>query len=231
MSLTALNEGLKKKYLNDIDFRKEAISNIIDLEVLAQEAEKLKLSEDPFFRDSLSLYRKKMLANLLLEKEISLKLTEKEVKEYYQIHRDIFSTDQVHVQHLLVKDQDEAKRLLALSKDSKNDFQELAERYSIDPAAKNNRGDLGFITHDLMDPEFTRVAFSTLPGQVVGPVHTLLGYHLIKVIQKKIGKPLEFAEVELQVKMALREELIRGYKAKMRRQAKIEVHDQAVLEN
>jgi parvulin-like peptidyl-prolyl isomerase len=131
----------------------------------------------------------------------------------------------VHVQQILVNDESEARRLKKLAEEQPGQFQELAEKYSKDPAAKVTRGELGFVGHDRLVKEFTDVAFSTPDGKIAGPIKTLYGYHVIKVIEKKMGKPLDYSEVELQVREALRMELARDYTDKVRAQDKIKVSD------
>ena len=74
-----------------------------------------------------------------------------------------------------------------------------------------------------MVPEFTEAAFAGSEGEIVGPVKTAYGYHIIKVISKKTGKPLEYDEVELRVKNDLRQELTGVYVANLKKTAKVEV--------
>jgi foldase protein PrsA len=60
------------------------------------------------------------------------------------------------------------------------DFAELAKKYSQDTSAANG-GDLGFFGKGQMVKEFEDAAFNAQPGQVVGPIKTQYGYHIIKV--------------------------------------------------
>ena len=128
----------------------------------------------------------------------------------------------------MVSDESEARRLKKLAEEKPGDFQDLAEKHSKDPAAKTTRGDLGFVSHDRLVKEFTDVAFATADGRITGPIKTIYGYHIIKVIEKRMGKSLEFAEVELRVRDALRAELIRDYTDKLRAQSKIKVDPAAI---
>jgi len=93
---------------------------------------------------------------------------------------------------------------------------------------KNNRGDLGFFGRDKMVPEFTEPAFEAKDGQIIGPIKTQYGYHVIKVIEKKIGKPLDYAEVEYRVRSDLRNEIAQTYVAQLRKQAKVQVDEKAL---
>jgi peptidyl-prolyl cis-trans isomerase C len=228
LALGTLNEGQRQTFLRDANSRREVLLTVIDREVLAQEGEKLRLDQDPGFKEAMAAFRKQLLMSEVLEKKLAPQLNQSAVKKYYSTHRDIFSTDQVHVQHILVTDEAEAKRLVALAREPKSDFQDLAEKYSKDPSAKNNRGDIGFIGRDRMVPAFTDAAFSGAQNDIIGPVHTAYGYHVIRVVEKKTGKPLEFDEVELRVKDLLRQQLVRNYVDSLKQQAKITVDNKAL---
>jgi len=64
-------------------------------------------------------------------------------------------------------------------------FNDLALEYSEDPSVKNNKGDLGFFDRKSMVKEFSDAAFSAKKGELVGPVKSSFGYHLIFVEDKK----------------------------------------------
>lgn len=225
LSLGLLNEGQKSAALSDENSRREALQSLIDREVLAQEGEKNRLDQDPEFKDAMAAFRKQLLMSRLLEKKVASQMTPSAARKYFEAHKEQFSTDRVRVLHILLHDEAEARKVLKLAEDSKNDFQELAEKYSKDLNAKNNRGDIGFIGRDRMVPEFTNLAFSTPEGKVAGPIQTAYGYHVIKVVQRRFGKALEFDEVELPVRSALRQQLVRNYIDVLRKQAKIKVED------
>jgi len=65
------------------------------------------------------------------------------------------------------------------------DFNKLADEYSEDPSVKTNHGDLGYFERSGMVKEFADAAFSAKPGEIVGPVKTQFGLHIIKVIDRK----------------------------------------------
>ncbi len=228
MTLGSVNEGQRASILRDVNSRREILKEIIDREILVQEGEKLKLDQDNDFKDQVVVYRKQLLMGRLLEKKFSSQLTQSAVKKYYESNKNRFSTDQVHVQQILVSDESQANKILGMTGDPKNNFQELAEKYSKDPSAKNNRGDLGYIGRDRFVPEFTDAVFSTPSGEIAGPIKTIYGYHIVKVIEKRIGKPLEFSEVELQARTALRQELVRNYVDNLRGQATIKIDNRAL---
>jgi len=70
------------------------------------------------------------------------------------------------------------------------DFSKLAAQYSDDPAAKMNKGDIGYITVFNLPYALENVAYSTAPGKFSDIYHSKAGYHIIKNIgeRKAVGK-------------------------------------------
>jgi peptidyl-prolyl cis-trans isomerase SurA len=65
------------------------------------------------------------------------------------------------------------------------DFGSLASLYSEDQSARVNKGDLGYFTAMQMVYPFESAAYAARVGEVVGPVRTQYGYHLIKVTDRQ----------------------------------------------
>lgn len=228
-ALSGLNEGQRQNFLKDGNTRRQILGGVIDQEVLVQEGEKSKLDQEQEYKDALNTFRRQYLTTKVLQKNLASKLTDSAAKKYYEGHKERFSTEQVRAMHILVKEEAEANDIVKKAKALNNDqFQELAEKVSKDPSAKNNRGDLGFFTRDRMVAEFTDAAFGAKEGDVVGPVKTSYGYHIIRVVSKKTGKPLQYDEVELKVKNELRSEMTQNLVTTLKKQAKVEVDDKAI---
>ncbi len=227
-ALASLNEGQKETITKDVKAKKQVLSSVLEQEILLQEATKEKLDQDNEYKTALAAFRRQFLINRTLEKNLRSKMTDSAAKSYYETHKSDFSTDQVHAYHILVADEKKAKQMLADVKAPNADFQAIAEKNSEDPSAKNNRGDLGFFGRDQFVPEFTQAAFGASEGDIVGPVQTSFGFHIIKVLKKKTGQPLEYREVELKVKNALWQRLVLNYVGKLKEQAKIQINDQAL---
>jgi hypothetical protein len=78
------------------------------------------------------------------------------------------------------------KRALEIIKVIKSgkDFTILARQYSQDPGSAQNGGDLGYFGRGQMVKPFEDAVFSAKVGEVVGPIETDFGYHIIKVYEK-----------------------------------------------
>jgi len=229
-ALAGMTPEQREGLLKDQASRRQVVQSLIDQEVLLQEAEKEKLDQDQEFKDAQAAFKRQYLTNRVLQKSLTGKLTDSAAKKYYEANRSKFSTDQVHAMHILVSDELEAKELIKKAKATNEDgFKALAEKLSKDPSAKNNRGDLGFFTRGTMVEEFTEAAFAGKDGQVLDrPVKTSFGYHVIRVVGKKPGQVMSFADVENSVKSMLRNQLAENYVNQLREQAKISLDSKAV---
>jgi len=134
------------------------------------------------------------------------------LRAYYDDHRDEFSRpEQVHARHILLavnatRTAEQARSRLEDAKQrilAGEDFAALAAEISEDPGTKNKGGDLGFFGRGAMVEGFENAAFATAAGDMVGPVETDFGYHLIQVLERNDGGLRPFEEVEPGIKQRL----------------------------
>lgn len=154
------------------------------------EAKAIKLDTFPDFIGELSRYKEQLMTPYLKD---SLEI-ERLTKEAYDRTKY-----EVNASHILIRlDQ------LALPKDTlvayqkiesvlqalKNgeSFEKLAVKYSEDPSAKTNLGNLGFFKAFGMVYSFENEAYNTKVGEVSKIFRTKFGYHIIKVIDKRLSK-------------------------------------------
>lgn len=212
----------RDRVLKDPTTRSQVIQNLIDQELLVEDAVAKKLESSKEYKDAVAAFRKQALSNLLVKQQLAPKITDAAVKSHFEKNKTRFSGDQVHAQHVLVSTEAEANAVIAEAKKGV-DFQKLAETRSKDPSAKNNRGDVGFFGRETFDPAFTDAAFTAKVGEVVGPVKTPFGFHVIKVVDRKVAKEPDFAEVEPRVRGDLQREMLQSYLSGLRKKAKIKL--------
>jgi peptidyl-prolyl cis-trans isomerase D len=147
----------------------------------------------------------------------TLPVEEAELKTYYDDHIDEFlQGEQANARHILIRvapDADEpqlgeaelrANGVASIAR-SGADFAELAAEHSDDPGSKELGGDLGWFGRGAMVPEFEDAVFSGKPGDIVGPIKSQFGYHIIKIEGFRPEHQQPFEEVQEQVRFRVLE--------------------------
>jgi len=138
-------------------------------------------------------------------KDFARPVADADVAKYYNEHaREFEIPREVQISHILVRipetggsaGEDRAKaKTVELIKRIKagEDFAKLARENSEDPGSASRGGDLGWVRRGQVFPEFEQAAFALKKGEMSPePVHTPIGYHVVKVTDIHEGgkKPL-----------------------------------------
>ena len=131
---------------------------------------------------------------------------DEDVEAYYSENQAQFEApEQVCARHILVETEEEAQSILQ-ELNGGADFAELAQERSTDPGSGAQGGDLGCFTQDRMVAPFAEAAFNASVDEVVGPVETQFGYHLIKAYDRQEAGARPLDEVRDAVRQRLQEE-------------------------
>lgn len=222
-----VSEGQKQQINGDPEIKNRMVDNLVVEELFVQEAEKTGVNKDKDYQTALDRARRQILAQRYLQKNVQPKITDTNVKAFFDKNKSRYSQDEVHAQHVLLKDEAEAKEVYGKAKKG-DDFETLAKKYSKDPSAAQNGGDLGFFTRSRMVPQFADKAFSMAKGEISEPVKSPFGWHVIKVIDKREGKPIKFDEIKDQVKGDFQNETINELIASLKKSNKVVIHEDKV---
>jgi parvulin-like peptidyl-prolyl isomerase len=96
-------------------------------------------------------------------------------------------------------------------------FVDVVKKYSDDPTAGRNNGDIGPMVVDSLTPAFAEAVQTMKPGDLSEPVLTNFGYHIIKLQSIKKGRAIPYAEVRTSIIADLKEDWL-----KQQRKANIE---------
>lgn len=109
-------------------------------------------------------------------------------KEYDRLVASAAPVKEYLVRHILVRTKEEAIAAIEEIRGGKA-FAEVAARVSLDPGSGINGGDLGWNSAVSFDPEFSKAMVALDPeGLGQQPTKTPFGWHVIEVLQSKIGK-------------------------------------------
>ncbi|MEW6739300.1 MAG: peptidylprolyl isomerase [Nitrospirota bacterium] len=173
------------------------VDELVKKELLYIEAKNKGLDKNKDFQKKVEEFKKITLINQILEKEIesAAKVTDKDIKDYYDKHKEDFMVNtQVRLSHIVVKADDDAKKVYERLKKGE-DFAKVASEVSLDKASAKAGGDIGNFKRGEMKPELEDVAFRLKKGEVSMPIRLKDGIHIIKVTDAK-GSMLEFDKVK-----------------------------------
>lgn len=137
---------LIKQGAQDSPELREQVKNEMTIRLIAvQEAEKAGLDKKAEVAQELDLARQGILVRALLSDYIEKNpLSEKDYKaEYERLKKEEAGQKEFKVSHILVKDEAEAKKLLADIKAKTISFADAAKQNSMDPGSGAQGGDLG----------------------------------------------------------------------------------------
>jgi parvulin-like peptidyl-prolyl isomerase len=129
-----------------------------------------------------------------------------EVERFYEENKELqFTTpEQRCARHILFnKDQREKAEEVKGQLQNGADFAELAKEYSQDPGSAENGGDLGCVGKGETVPSFEKAIFNANEGEIVGPVESEFGYHVIEVTEIRAKSTQPLSEVESQIREQL----------------------------
>jgi peptidyl-prolyl cis-trans isomerase C len=198
------------------------LDRAIDFRLLANAAEDQDLAEDPAVQTALEQARAGVLRDAYVRQQIQEATTEDKLRTRYEELKgeEGFAQEEVHARHILVGSEAEAKEVIT-ELEGGADFTALAEEHSIGPSAPQG-GDLGFFRREQMVPEFAEAAFALEPGEhTEEPVQTQFGWHVIEVLDRRVGTP-SFEETEPRLRQDLAREIVLALVADLRDDAEIE---------
>ncbi len=149
------------------------------------------------------------------ELEEAVTVTQEQIQAYYDEHQEEFDREeQLKARHILLRTNDsrtveQARAEIEAIKAriaAGEDFAKLAGELSDDPGSKVKGGDLGFFGRGAMVKPFEDAAFAAELGDLVGPVESNFGVHLIQVQAKRPGGLQPLAEAEPAIRARLTSE-------------------------
>jgi len=176
-SLARMDRFERLRYQSE-DRQKELLSEMIRVEILAQEARKRGLAQDPDVQlRMMQALRDELLADLKRRLPKPEELSEREVRDYYASHKNELTEPRRHrVLVIVVGSPELSKQIAAEARDASGErWAELARKHSLDRrgleagGAPELAGDLGFVS----EPGEARGENGEVPEEVRAAVFRL----------------------------------------------------------
>jgi peptidylprolyl isomerase len=139
------------------------------------------------------------LEGALLRQKLADRVTQGKLEKHFAQNASQY--DQIELSHIVVAHEGMANELLSKIQDDETSFAELAYDYSLDAESREAGGYLGVVNRSTLNPAVASAVSAASEGDVVGPVKTEAGFHLIKV------KALHRAEFNADTAATIRQEL------------------------
>lgn len=198
--------------------KQQLLDNMALTEVLYRKALESKLHEQQHIKDAMALTQREILSSYQMNALVDAKVTDEAVKERFQSLQAQLNKPMADVDHILVKQQDLAVQLVTDINAGKIDFLAAAKQHSVERGVEQHGGDLGW----QMRPPIMELqdAWENAPtGEVVGPVEGRLGFHILRVNERRVGVPLE--EARPRIEEMLRREALNTIRTDLMAEAEI----------
>ena len=197
--------------------------DLINLEVMAQEATKLGLNKNDDVMQQTELAKQSVLVGAFVQDYVkNHPISEVQIKQEYDKLKANMGDKEYNVRHILVGTQAEAKSIIALlaKKDSK--FEKLAEK-SNDAASAAKGGSLGWVVPSNFAPPFSNALLNLKKGEYTKePVPAQFGWHVIMLDDIRELKMPPFDELKPQLQQRLQQQAVLKTIGDLRAKAKIE---------
>jgi len=176
-----------------------------------------------YYDDNQNLFRipeRAKLEYVVLNDEVasaSVVVSEQDLQDAFEARiADYQSKEQRRASHILIsvtdntddsqwkKAKEKVDSVLSKVKANPKNFSALAKEFSNDPGSAENGGDLGMFEKGFMVKEFEDAAFGAKVGEIVGPVKTEYGYHIIRVDEVKGGQTANFDSIKEDLEKEIR---------------------------
>jgi peptidyl-prolyl cis-trans isomerase C len=196
---------------------------LINREVLVQEAQKSGVAKRPEVQAQLDMARQEVLVGAYIRDWVTKHpVSDAEVQKEYERVKAQSGDKEYKARHILVETEEQAKSLIdELKKGGK--FDELATKNSKDPGSAQRGGDLDWNVPATYDKQFAEAMVKLDKGKYTDvPVKTRFGFHIIQLDDVRPVKFPPLNEVRQRISQQIQQNKIDELVKSLRAQAKVE---------
>ena len=173
---------------SDPDFP-QVLEQLIDQRLLAQEAVRRGLDDDPAAQRRLAAGRERLLGNILVESLVANEVTEDAIDRMYEEQVKLQQLDdEVRIRQIVVEAGSDAEMIVAELTEGR-DFAEAALEYSTDVSTRLDGGDLGWIKPNELNDPYAAIIGNTVTGDISDAFETEAGWTVLKVDERRTTPP------------------------------------------
>lgn len=172
----------------------QTLEVLVDRALLAEEARRQKLHEQPTVKAQLAAAEREFLAHAVLERAVAPSVTDEALRARYEASRARLERREVHVAQIFARmpeGADERTRRQAQVRINQayarlagaEPFETVARELSEDSVSAPQGGDLGVVREGGVDPAFFSQAVSLAAGAWSKPFTTPFGWHVVKALE------------------------------------------------
>lgn len=195
---------------------------LINREILTQEADKLGLGNTKEVKEQLEIARQGLVIRALVTDFLKKNpIKDEEIKAEYDKFKAVSSDKEYHARHILVEKEEEARTIIGKLKAGEK-FEDLAKQ-SKDPGSAANGGDLDWATPATFVKPFSDAMIALKKGDITElPIKTQFGFHVIKLEDTRPAKIPSLDEVKQQITELLQQKKLQAFQDGLRKKAKIQ---------
>jgi len=205
---------------------KIAIEELIQRELLRQDALKQGLDKKPEFVRKINYMRNNLLMAMGLQHYLATHPIDDAMlkAEYDKQIAQLQMPIEYKVQHILLKTEAEAKAIIIALEANQKSFGELAQEKSLDIGSGKKNGELGWITKAKVVPGFGNALETMEKGKYsTTPVKSRYGWHIIHLEDSRTVALPTFEAVKDRLQILMQNQLLQQYMSSLIQPAKIEI--------
>lgn len=237
-------EQVKANYLIQTEEdKKRILEQMVETELFVAEAIERGLDKDPDLLKAIRAIKEQILLNKLFEAEkASIVVTTKEIENYYNSYKDVFTIPEERKVAMIVAPNEAKAKEVMIALLQGGDFAALARDNSVDETASSG-GDIGFIVQKSPLPQpgkktmfekFEQEAFELELNKPSAIFQGPDGYYIIEATEIKPARERLLSEVYNDIQEGLmlkkQDEALKALIGNLRKTANVIVHDELLRE-
>ncbi|SEM64926.1 peptidyl-prolyl cis-trans isomerase C [Gemmobacter aquatilis] len=218
--MIVMRASLPQQYLSlpdDVLF-KGILDQMVQQSALEQSVEPTLSKKD---RIQIENDRRSALAAIALQDVVQKAVTDTALQAAYDAkYKDFKPGTEYHAAHILVDSEEKAKEIKAQIEGGVL-FADAAKTHGTDGTAASG-GDLGWFGAGMMVKPFEDAVAAMKPGELVGPVQTEFGWHLIQLIETRPASAPALDDVREDLAAELEQKAVQAHVEAVTKAAKVE---------